>query len=172
MAVRDVSTSSATLQWRPVLSGLRGHYEIRFGPVPTGGVGSGTGTGTSPSTGGSQYQKLTQPADTSAARLTGLKPDTTYTATLTPKYDEQAFNTLSVTFTTKPGGSLPIYSQHENTSVRYTLSTVLVIDIVISPVSFYRGAEPSCGNGLRVRANQCSSELGSTSARNSHKLLH
>lgn len=100
--VRDVSTNTATLQWRPVLSGLTGYYEIRFGPVLTGGPGGGTGTGTSPSTGGSQYQRLTQPADSSTTRLTGLKPDTTYTATLTPESNEQAFNALSVTFTTKP----------------------------------------------------------------------
>lgn len=100
--VRDVSTDTATLQWRPVLSGLTGYYEIRFGPLPSGGTGSGGGAGTSPSTGGSQYQRITQSADSSTARLTGLKPDTTYTATLTPESNEQAFNTLSVTFTTKP----------------------------------------------------------------------
>lgn len=102
--VRDVSSNAATLQWRPVLSGLTGYYEIRFGPVPSGGTGgAGGGTGTSPSTGGSQYQRLSQSADSSSARLTGLKPDTTYTATLTPETNEQAFNTLSVSFTTKPG---------------------------------------------------------------------
>ncbi|XP_056241894.1 von Willebrand factor A domain-containing protein 1 [Seriola aureovittata] len=102
--VRDISTNSATLQWRPVLSGLTGYYEIRFAPVPSGGTegGRGSGTGTSPSTGGSQYQRLTQSANSSTARLTGLKPDTSYTATLTPESNEQAFNTLSVTFTTKP----------------------------------------------------------------------
>ncbi|XP_060930389.1 von Willebrand factor A domain-containing protein 1 [Limanda limanda] len=101
--VRDVSTSSATLQWRPVLSGLTGYYEIRFGPVQTGGSTSGGGgTGTSPSTGGSHYERLTQSADSSSARLTGLKPDTTYTATLTPESNQQAFNTLSVDFTTNP----------------------------------------------------------------------
>lgn len=105
--VRDVSSNAATLQWRPVLSGLTGFYEVRFGPLPTGGVGGGgggSGTGTSPSTGGSQYQRLVQPADSSTARLTGLKPDTTYIATLTPESNEQSFNALSVTFTTKPGG--------------------------------------------------------------------
>ncbi|XP_042348413.1 von Willebrand factor A domain-containing protein 1 [Plectropomus leopardus] len=102
ITVRDVSTNSATLQWRPVLSGLTGYYEIRFGQVPTGGGGGGGGTGTSPSTGGSHYQRITQSADASTARLTGLNPDTTYTATLTPESNEQAFNTLSVTFTTKP----------------------------------------------------------------------
>ncbi|KAJ0064780.1 hypothetical protein NL108_013245, partial [Boleophthalmus pectinirostris] len=103
MTARDISTNSATLQWRPVLTGLNGFYEIRFGPAPTGGAGSGTGgPGTSPSVGGGQYQRFTQSADSSTARLTGLKPDTTYVATLTPESNEQAFNTLSVTFTTKP----------------------------------------------------------------------
>ncbi|XP_029975508.1 von Willebrand factor A domain-containing protein 1 [Salarias fasciatus] len=101
--VRDVSTNSATLQWRPVLSGLNGYYEIRFSPVLTGGGGGGVGgPGTSPSTGGSQYQRVTRPADSNTVRLTGLKPDTTYTATLTPESNDQAFNTLSVSFTTKP----------------------------------------------------------------------
>ncbi|XP_068190940.1 von Willebrand factor A domain-containing protein 1 [Antennarius striatus] len=102
--VHDISSTSATLEWRPVLSGLTGYYEIRFGPTSTGvpGGGGGGGPGTSPSTGGSQYQRLTQSVDSSSARLTSLKPDTTYTATLTPKSTEQSFNTLSVSFTTKP----------------------------------------------------------------------
>ncbi len=107
ITVRDISSNSATLQWRPVLSSLTGYYEVRFSQVPTGGAGGGGGgggSGTSPSTSGSQYQRLIEPADSSTARLTGLKPDTTYTATLTPESNEQSFNTLSVTFTTKPGG--------------------------------------------------------------------
>ncbi|XP_019718708.1 von Willebrand factor A domain-containing protein 1 [Hippocampus comes] len=100
--VRDVSSNAATLQWRPVLSGLAGYYEIRFGPLPSGGTGTGgSGPGTSPSTGGSHYQRLVQSSDSDSVRLTGLKPDTTYTATLTPESNEQAFNTLSVTFTTQ-----------------------------------------------------------------------
>ncbi|KAG7246886.1 hypothetical protein CRUP_033859, partial [Coryphaenoides rupestris] len=102
--VHDISTNSAKLQWRPVLAGLPGYYEIRFGPVPTGtGVGGAGGSGTSPSTGGSQYQRLVRPADTSVAELTGLKPGTTYTATLTPESNENVLTPLSVTFTTKPG---------------------------------------------------------------------
>ncbi|XP_035512556.1 von Willebrand factor A domain-containing protein 1 [Morone saxatilis] len=120
--VRDISSNSATLQWRPVLSGLNGYYEVRFGPVPTGGTGGGGGgTGTSPSTGGGQFQRLTQSADSSTAMLTGLKPDTTYTATLTPEYNDQAFNTLSVTFTTKPEVMSPAVvtiSESGDTSVR------------------------------------------------------
>ncbi|XP_037629079.1 von Willebrand factor A domain-containing protein 1 [Sebastes umbrosus] len=123
ITVRDVSTNSATLQWRPVLSGLTGHYEIRFSPLPTAGtgVGGGGGTGTSPSTSGSHYQRLTQSADSSTARLTGLKSDTTYTATLTPESNEQAFNALSVTFTTKPevlSPSVVTVSESGQSSVR------------------------------------------------------
>ncbi|XP_026189046.1 von Willebrand factor A domain-containing protein 1 [Mastacembelus armatus] len=105
--VRDVSTNSATLQWRPVLSGLMGYYEIRFNPVTAGG-GGGSGTGTSPSTGINYYQRLTQSADSSTAKLIDLKADTTYRATLTPTSNEQAFNTLSVTFTTKPEVLSPV----------------------------------------------------------------
>lgn len=123
ITVRDVSTNSATLQWRPVLSGLTGYYEIRFSSLPTAGTGGsgGGGTGTSPSTSGGHYQRLTKSADSSTARLTGLKPDTTYTATLTPESNEQAFNTLSVTFTTKPEVLSPAVitvSESGQTSVR------------------------------------------------------
>lgn len=119
--VRDISTNSATLQWRPVLSGLTGFYEIRFTPHPTGGAGGGGGDGTSPSTGGSHYQRITQSADSSTARLTNLKPDTTYTATLTPESNEQRFNSLFATFTTKPEVLSPAVvtvSESGQTSVR------------------------------------------------------
>nr|XP_057940645.1 von Willebrand factor A domain-containing protein 1 isoform X1 [Doryrhamphus excisus]XP_057940647.1 von Willebrand factor A domain-containing protein 1 isoform X1 [Doryrhamphus excisus] len=120
--VQDVSSNAATLQWRPVLSGLPGYYEIRFGPRPSGGTGgAGGGTGTSPSTGGSQYQRLVQSADSNSVRLTGLKPDTTYTATLTPESNEQSFNTLSVTFTTNPEVQSPAavtVSESGPTSIR------------------------------------------------------
>ncbi|XP_044067173.1 von Willebrand factor A domain-containing protein 1 [Siniperca chuatsi] len=121
--VRDISSNSAVLQWRPVLTGLTGYYEVRFGPLPTGGPGGDEGgvNETSPSTSGSDYQRLTQSADSSTARLTGLKPDTTYTAKLTPKSNEQAFNALSVTFTTKPEVLSPAVvtvSESGQTSVR------------------------------------------------------
>lgn len=109
--VRDISTNSATLHWRPVLSGLTGYYEVRFGPLPIGVPGGGgvDGTGTSPSTGGSHYQRLIQPVDSSTVRLTGLKPDTTYTVTLTPESNEHSFNALAATFTTKPGWVMSFY---------------------------------------------------------------
>ncbi|XP_029012990.1 von Willebrand factor A domain-containing protein 1 [Betta splendens] len=130
--VRDVSTTSATLQWRPVLSGLSGHYEVRFRPVPTGGGGGaggggGGGSGTSPSTSGGDYQRVTQPSHSSSARLTHLKPDTTYRAELIPQSNEVAFNTLDVTFTTKPEVLSPAVvtvSESGQTSVRVSWGPV------------------------------------------------
>ncbi|XP_043975320.1 von Willebrand factor A domain-containing protein 1 [Gambusia affinis] len=119
--VRDVSTNSASLHWRPFLSGLSGHYEIRFGEVSTGGSGGGGGSGTSPSTGGSQYQRLIQSAQLNSIRLTGLKPDTTYSVSLIPESNEITFNTLSTTFTTKPVFESPAVvtiSESGETSVR------------------------------------------------------
>ncbi|MEQ2267082.1 hypothetical protein XENORESO_001480 [Xenotaenia resolanae] len=119
--IQDVSTNSASLHWRPVLSGLPGYYEIRFGQVHTGGGGSGGGTGTSPSIGGSQYQRLTQPAESNSIKLTGLKPDTTYSVNLIPESNELTFNTLSTTFKTKPEVASPAVvtiSDSGQTSVR------------------------------------------------------
>lgn len=98
--VRDVSTSSATLQWRPVLSGLTGHYEILFKELRRG-VGGVETSRPDVFTGGPPYQRLTQTADSSTARLTGLKPDTNYIAILRPESNEQAFNELHVTFRTR-----------------------------------------------------------------------
>lgn len=116
ISVRDVSSSAATLQWRPVLSGARGHYEVRFGPAPMGGAVGGGGSGTSPSTGGGQYQRLIESADSSSTRLTGLKPDTTYTVTLTPESNELSFNALTTTFRTNPGVFKSLYTlfTHKN----------------------------------------------------------
>ncbi|XP_067384002.1 von Willebrand factor A domain-containing protein 1 [Channa argus] len=118
--VRDVSTNSAVLLWRPVLSGLTGYYEIHFGAVPAGGAVGG-GNVTSPSTGGIVYQRITQSADSSSVRLTGLKPDTSYKATLIPESNEQKFNQLSVTFRTQPevlGPAVVTVSESGPSSVR------------------------------------------------------
>ncbi|XP_015254779.1 PREDICTED: von Willebrand factor A domain-containing protein 1-like [Cyprinodon variegatus] len=121
LQVRDISTNSASVHWRPVLAGLRGHYEIRYGQVLSGGGGSGSGTGTSPSTGGSQYQRLIQSADLNNIRLTGLKPETTYSVQLIPESNELTFNKLSTTFTTKPEVVSPAFvsvSDSSHNSVR------------------------------------------------------
>uniref|UniRef100_H3CZW7 von Willebrand factor A domain-containing protein 1 n=1 Tax=Tetraodon nigroviridis TaxID=99883 RepID=H3CZW7_TETNG len=83
--VRDISTNSASLHWRPVLAGMRGYYEVRFAPLPT---------------------KV--PGASSTAKLTGLKPDTTYTVTLIPESNEHTFNALTTTFTTKPEVLSPV----------------------------------------------------------------
>lgn len=125
--VRDVSTNSASLQWRPVLSGLRGYYEVRFAPLPTKVPSSGGGgnTGTSPSTGGSQYQRLVEPAASTTARLTGLKPDTTYTVTLIHQSNEHTFNPLTTTFTTKPGGITFFFSHWTITEILYFICAKL-----------------------------------------------
>ncbi|XP_030624764.1 von Willebrand factor A domain-containing protein 1 [Chanos chanos] len=101
LQVRDVSSNSAVLQWRPVLAGA-GYYEIRFRPMQTGQTGGGGGPGTSPSITGGSYQRITRPGDSSSAKLTGLLPDTTYTVTLTPETNLQVLNSLTATFTTQP----------------------------------------------------------------------
>ncbi|KAJ8265044.1 hypothetical protein COCON_G00141430 [Conger conger] len=101
LQVRDVTTSSAVLEWRPVLSSGTGYYDIRFGPAPTAGSGQpSTSIGTSTSTGGGPWRKLTRPGDTSSARLSDLKPGTTYKATLTPESNLEYVKPLSVSFTT------------------------------------------------------------------------
>lgn len=82
---------------------MSGYYDIRFHATGNTGV-VGDETGTSPSTSGDDYQRLTQPSDSSSVRLQDLKPDTTYSAELIPQSNEHVFNTLSVTFKTKPGG--------------------------------------------------------------------
>ncbi|KAL1021117.1 hypothetical protein UPYG_G00009030 [Umbra pygmaea] len=120
LQVRDISTDSAVLQWRPVLAGLNGYYEIRFGPVSSTSGGGGR-PGTSPSTSGGQYQRLIESKDSSTARLTGLMPDTTYTATLTPESNLQVLKPISVTFNTKPDVLSPAVvtvSESEANSVR------------------------------------------------------
>lgn len=120
LQVKAVTTTSALLNWRPVLAGT-GYYDIQFGPIRSGGTGGGGGSGTSPGTGLEPFQKMTRPGDASSAQLTDLRPDTTYRVTLTPKANQQSLNSLSATFTTQPEVSTP---QPEVQS----LSTVTVSD--------------------------------------------
>lgn len=101
--MKSVTATSAQLEWRPVLAGT-GYYDIQFGPIRTGQTGPGqTGPGTSPGTGLGPFQRITRPGDASSAQLTGLRPDTTYTVTLTPKANLEFLNSLQATFTTQPG---------------------------------------------------------------------
>lgn len=101
--MKSVTTTTAVLEWRPVLAGT-GYYDIQFGPIRTGGTGDGGGSGTSPGTGLEPFKKITRPGDASSAKLIGLRPDTTYTVTLTPKANLEFLNSLSATFTTQSGG--------------------------------------------------------------------
>ncbi|KAJ8257727.1 hypothetical protein GJAV_G00189030 [Gymnothorax javanicus] len=104
LQVRDITTHSAVLQWRPVLSGDTGYYDIRFGPASTtGSIASQHGRssgGTSTSTSGGQWRKLTRPGDSNFATLNDLKPGTSYKATLTPESNLEYVKPLSVSFTT------------------------------------------------------------------------
>lgn len=99
LQVKSVSSTSAQLEWRPVLSGSgSGYYDIKFGPMRTGQIpGVPGGASTDPGS----FQRITRPADSSSAQLTGLRPDTTYTVTLTPKNNQQVLNTLQTSFTTQ-----------------------------------------------------------------------
>ncbi|XP_051517838.1 von Willebrand factor A domain-containing protein 1-like [Myxocyprinus asiaticus] len=101
LQVKSVTTTTALLEWRPVLAGT-GYYDIQFGPVRTGGNGGPGGSGTSPGTGLEPFKRITRPGDASSAHLIGLRPDTTYTVTLTPKANLDFLNSLSATFTTQP----------------------------------------------------------------------
>ncbi|XP_073679195.1 von Willebrand factor A domain-containing protein 1 [Garra rufa] len=106
LQVRSVTTTTAQLEWRPVLAGT-GYYDIQFGPIRTGQTGGTGGPGTSPGTGLGPFQKITRPGDASSAQLIGLRPDTTYRVTLTPKANLEFLNSLHTTFTTQPVNPQP-----------------------------------------------------------------
>ncbi|KAM3877778.1 von Willebrand factor A domain-containing protein 1-like [Diretmus argenteus] len=92
-----LSSHSAVLQWRPVLTG---YYELRYNCVGKMDGDTHADTDTSCSTG--QYHRRTLPGDSSWEELTNLQPDTTYTASLSPESNQGFLNTLSITFTTLP----------------------------------------------------------------------
>lgn len=101
LQVRDITTTSAKLHWRPVLTGT-GYYDIRYGPVPSG-IGEVGKDGTDQSINIGPHQRITRPGDSSSARLSNLRPGTKYNVTLIPRADLDVFNTLHTTFTTQPG---------------------------------------------------------------------
>ncbi len=102
LQVKSVTSTTAQLEWRPVLAGT-GYYDIQFGPIQSGNTGGPVGPGTSPGTGLGPFQRITRPGDASSAKLTGLRPDTMYTVTLTPKANLEFLNSLQTSFTTQPG---------------------------------------------------------------------
>lgn len=87
LGVLQLTSHSAVLQWRPVLSADTGYYELWYSSVLKSEAGS----------------RRALSGDASLVELTDLQPDTPYTATLRPEFNQQLFNTLSVDFTTLPG---------------------------------------------------------------------
>ncbi|CAJ1050946.1 von Willebrand factor A domain-containing protein 1-like isoform X2 [Xyrichtys novacula] len=84
--VVDLTSHSAVLQWRPVLSAGSGYYELNYR----------SDSETDPGT------RLILPGNSSWVELLNLQPDTLYTASLRPESNQRLFNTLSVSFTTLP----------------------------------------------------------------------
>lgn len=91
LRVTHLTSHSAMLQWRPVLTADSGYYHLWYNAV------EGTGSGTT---------RLLR-GDSSTVELTNLQPQTTYTASLRPESNQRLFNTLSVHFTTLPDVSGP-----------------------------------------------------------------
>ncbi|XP_035517308.1 von Willebrand factor A domain-containing protein 1-like isoform X2 [Morone saxatilis] len=92
LRVVHLTSHSAVLQWRPVLSAGNGYYDLRYNSV----------WNTDPET------SRILPGDSSWVELTNLQPDTTYTASLHPESNQRLFNTLSVNFTTLPAPTPPL----------------------------------------------------------------
>ncbi|XP_029989221.1 von Willebrand factor A domain-containing protein 1 [Sphaeramia orbicularis] len=91
LRVTHLTSHSAVLQWRPVLTADSGYYHLWYNSV------EGTGSGTT---------RLLR-GDSSTVELTNLQPQTTYTASLRPESNQRLLNTLSVHFTTLPDVSGP-----------------------------------------------------------------
>ncbi|XP_062401430.1 von Willebrand factor A domain-containing protein 1-like [Sardina pilchardus] len=102
LQVRDITSRSAVLQWRPVLTAHTGTYELTYGPsadgAPAGGRVGGPGTSTTSNRG--SYVRQILPGDHSTWQLKQLRPGTTYTASLRPESNQQLLKALSVSFTT------------------------------------------------------------------------
>ncbi|XP_077430587.1 von Willebrand factor A domain-containing protein 1-like isoform X1 [Vanacampus margaritifer] len=87
LSATDVTSHSAVLRWRPVLSTLSGYYELWYNAIGNTRAGS----------------KRILPRESSSVELTKLQPETTYSAFLRPESNKRLFNTLTVSFTTLPG---------------------------------------------------------------------
>lgn len=106
LLVQDITSTSAELHWRPVLAGT-GYYDIRFGPVYSGHAERYTpDSRTDQSKFTTHYKRITRPGNTSSARLSNLRPSTTYNVTLIPQSNLNIFNTLHTTFITQPGENI------------------------------------------------------------------
>ncbi|XP_074532484.1 von Willebrand factor A domain-containing protein 1-like [Halichoeres trimaculatus] len=86
LRVVNLTSRSAVLQWRPVLSSDSGYYVLNYRSA------LGTDLG----------MKHILSGDSSWTELINLEPETPYTASLSPESNQRLFNTLSVSFTTLP----------------------------------------------------------------------
>ncbi|KAL4658535.1 von Willebrand factor A domain-containing protein 1 [Arapaima gigas] len=102
LQVRDVSSHSAILEWRPILTAGTGSYEVRFGQVWTPQGPTDSHVGTSLVTSPTQYSRITLSGDASWVPLEDLQPNTKYIATLIPHTNLEVLKSLNVTFTTHP----------------------------------------------------------------------
>lgn len=87
LRVVHLTSHSAVLEWRPVLSAGSGYYELSYNSIRST----------------DSEVRLVISSDSSRTELTNLQPETTYTASLRPESNLGLFGTLSVTFTTLPG---------------------------------------------------------------------
>ncbi|CAB1432047.1 unnamed protein product [Pleuronectes platessa] len=86
LQVVHLTSNSAVLQWRPILTADSGIYELWYNSM----------LNTDPET------RRTISGGSTRMELTDLQPDTTYTASLRPESNQRLYDTLSVTFTTLP----------------------------------------------------------------------
>ncbi|XP_029357462.1 von Willebrand factor A domain-containing protein 1 [Echeneis naucrates] len=86
LSVVHLTSHSAVLQWRPVLTADSGHYELSYNSMFKTDKGN----------------RRTLSGDSSWIELTNLHPDTTYTAHLRPESNQRLLGMLSVNFTTLP----------------------------------------------------------------------
>ncbi|XP_019735971.1 von Willebrand factor A domain-containing protein 1 isoform X2 [Hippocampus comes] len=94
-----VTSHSAVLQWRPVLSTRSGYYELWY-----------SASGNTRAEG-----RRILPGESSTVELAELRPETTYSAFLRPESNKRLFNTLTVSFTTLPGILSPaVVSVHDS----------------------------------------------------------
>lgn len=110
----EVTSRSARLLWPALLSAGSGFYVLRFGPSQLDPA---------------QHRSVTLPGSARSAPLTGLHPQTSYTATLTPESNLQYTAPLTVSFSTLPEEPLSpariLISDSCPTSVRVSWGPVL-----------------------------------------------
>ncbi|XP_034542120.1 von Willebrand factor A domain-containing protein 1-like isoform X2 [Notolabrus celidotus] len=86
LRVVHLTSHSAVLQWRPVLSTDSGYYELHYSSALKTDSG----------------MRKILPGNSSWVELINLEPDTSYMASLHPESNQRLFNTLSVSFITLP----------------------------------------------------------------------